>query len=219
MIIDDHVVFAKALQVLISAEPDLAVVAAVSDAPSAMEVAERTRPDLALLDLDLGQDDGVALANRLKVLSPSIRLLFVTGHERPAQLLAAVRSGASGWVSKSAPLPELLATIRGVLRGETWIPPRLLTGLLSDLVHTQQRREVRDELSDRLTSRELDVLRQMVNGLDRRAIAETLHLSVNTVRTHIQNLMTKLEAHSALEAMALALEHGIVEPALTPFAQ
>jgi DNA-binding NarL/FixJ family response regulator len=210
LIVDDHLAFAEALQVGLGRELDLDVVAAVSDPMVAEHVAGEKPIDVALLDLNLQNVDGISLGRRLLAIAPDIKIIIMTAHESAEAVVEAMRSGACCWVSKTASLPDLVDVIRGALHGETRIPPHLLTDVIKLLTWEQGERSQRETLLGRLTRREQEVLGLMVEGVDRRAMAAALHLSSNTVRTHVQNVMTKLEAHSTLEAMAVALRYHLV---------
>jgi DNA-binding NarL/FixJ family response regulator len=210
LIVDDHLAFAEALQVGLGREPDLDVIAAVSDPRVAEQLARAAPPDVALLDLNMQDVDGICLGRKLLTIDPNIKIIIMTAHESAEAVVEAVRSGACCWVSKTTSLPDLVDVIRGALHGETRIPPHLLTDVIKLLTREQGERSQRELLLSRLTRRELEVLGLMVEGADRRSMAAALHLSSNTVRTHVQNVMTKLGAHSTLEAMAVALRYHLV---------
>jgi DNA-binding NarL/FixJ family response regulator len=210
LIVDDHLAFAQALRVGLGREPDLDVVGAVSDPEAAERLVRETFPHVALLDLNLRDGDGISLGRKLLQVDPAIKLVIMTGEESAEAVVEAVQAGACCWVSKTASLPELVDTIRGALHGETRIPPHLLTDVIRMLTRKQGERSQREVLLGRLTQREREVLGLMVEGADRRNMAATLHLSSNTVRTHVQNVMSKLDAHSTLEAMAVALRYHLV---------
>jgi DNA-binding NarL/FixJ family response regulator len=210
LIVDDHLVFAEALRVSLGSEPDLDVIAAVSEARIAERIVQESPPHVALLDLNLHDGDGISLGRKFLTIDRDIKLVIMTAEESAEAVVEAVRAGACCWVPKTASLPELVDTIRGALHGETRIPPYLLTEVIKLLTQDQGERSQRATLLGRLTQREREVLSLMVEGADRRAMAADLHLSSNTVRTHVQNVMTKLEAHSTLEAMAVALRYHLV---------
>lgn len=127
----------------------------------------------------------------------------------PRTAARALQAGASGWVAKDCSLQRLLAVIRGVLRDETHLPPALLTGVLRELTAARKHRTESERLVESLTPREREVLRCMVAGLGRKAVAERLFLSPHTVRTHMQNVLGKLGVHSTLAAVALARRAGV----------
>jgi DNA-binding NarL/FixJ family response regulator len=126
---------------------------------------------------------------------------------QPERIVDAVRSGAAAWVRKNESLQHLLQVIRGVARGETWLPPAETGQVLGYLMADRDRRQDNGRLLDALTPREREVLACLAEGAGRREVAEQLHLSANTVRTHLQNLMAKLGVHSTLEAVALSRPH------------
>jgi DNA-binding NarL/FixJ family response regulator len=119
------------------------------------------------------------------------------------RIIAAVRAGAAAWVGKDESIEHLLRVIRGVVRGETWLPPAELGAVLRWLIQDQDDRRGADDLLASLTPREWEVLSHLVEGAGRKEVAERLQLSANTVRTHLQSLMAKLGVHSTLEVVAL----------------
>jgi DNA-binding NarL/FixJ family response regulator len=178
----------------------------------AMRLCLRHAPDVILLDVDLGDSDGLEFAPRLLEGHPERHIVAATAHDTDDVAVRALRAGATGFVSKERGFDHLLGVIRGVMRGETWIPPRLLTAVLRDIQgHEHAAREL-DSVVRGLTPRERAVLAGMVGGLDRGSIARDLGISVDTVRTHTQNLFAKLRVHSALEAVALAVRAGMGRP-------
>jgi len=205
LVVDDHRAFAGALAARLSAEPDVHVVAAVVGCAEALATLAAEHVDLALVDLTLGADDGLELVRAMRDRQPDLVVVMVTEVDDDAAATAAVRFGVSGWVLKHAPVEDLLRVLRGVLAGESWYPPRMLTGVLHRLVRPADE----DGALGRLTPREREVLACMVDGLDRQGIAERLYLSSNTVRTHVQNMLSKLEVHSGLEAVAVAVRAGL----------
>ena len=201
LLVDDHRAFAGALAHRLGREPDLEVVGVAATAVEAEALARSLQPDLAVVDVELGADDGLVLTARLSRLEPRPAVLVVTCHDDAATVTGAVEAGATGFVTKDAPVDQLLVTIRAVLAGET---RRAGTG-------REASRPDGDPVA-RLTVREREVLGLLVAGLDRSAIGARLFLSPNTVRTHIQNVLRKLQVHSSIEAVGLALRHGVRPP-------
>ncbi|SEL49821.1 response regulator transcription factor [Streptacidiphilus jiangxiensis] len=172
-----------------------------------------SRVDVALLDVGLlaedlpaGLRDWVGRADVPVVLLGDDEQV---GQDDPSLLCAAVRAGVRGWVPRSCPLPELLVVLDGVRRGDTWIPPRLLTAVLRELSRARGELDEGARLAAALTPRELEVLGFLCAGLTRCAIAEQLFVSPRTVRTHVQNILAKLDVHSSLAAVALARRAGL----------
>jgi DNA-binding NarL/FixJ family response regulator len=209
LIADAQRAFAEALAMQFDAEPGLEVVAAVASAEEAVR-ATRARPvDLAVIDVD--EDDSfLALGDRLRRIRPGIALVAITGGANGAATLTyAVHQGVRGWVSKSADPSELLDVVQRVHGGETCIPPPLLTGLLDGLLSELADERAADRLLGSLTARERQVLEAMARGSGRREIAGELGISVNTVRTHTQSILAKLDVHTALAAVRVARRAGL----------
>lgn len=165
--------------------------------------------------------DGIALVERIRSAHPTTRTVVLAERDDPRRAARALQTGASGWVAKDSSLSRLLAVIRGVLRDETHLPPALLTGVLREMTAARRHRTESELLVESLTPREQEVLRCMVAGLGRKAVAERLYLSPHTVRTHMQNVLGKLGVHSTLAAVALARRAGVgpvdlAAPASTP---
>jgi DNA-binding NarL/FixJ family response regulator len=209
VIIDDHQVFVDALAVRLADEPDFVIVGKASNAEQALEALSSTPCDVVTLDLLLGDDDGLALGREILRRWPQTGIVVVTGAEGGEQVLEAVQSGIRGWVSKVANIDSLTAALRGVSRGETHIPAALLTNVLVSLSGQPQASVTEAEGIRSLTQRELDVLSCLVEGMSRNEIGELLHVSPNTVRTHVQSILHKLKVHSALAAVAIARRAGV----------
>ncbi|TQK45069.1 LuxR family two component transcriptional regulator [Streptomyces sp. SLBN-118] len=235
LVVDDHRIFAESLAAALAAEPDVDVAAAGSG-PAALRCLERAavegrRFDVMLVDADLGTQpvpgagavvaravpdngeeglvDGISLVGGVRSGQPAVRTVVLAEKDDPRRAALALQAGASGWVAKDCSLQRLLAVIRGVLRDETHLPPALLTGVLRELTAARKHRTESERLVESLTPREREVLRCMVAGLGRKAVAERLFLSPHTVRTHMQNVLGKLGVHSTLAAVALARRAGV----------
>ncbi|WP_299540406.1 response regulator transcription factor [uncultured Streptomyces sp.] len=232
LVVDDHRIFAESLAAALAAEPDVDVAAAGSG-PAALRCLERAQSegrafDVMLVDAELGirpavparavlvpeqgapgPVDGISLVAGVRADRPGVRTVVLAERDDPRRAAAALQAGASGWVAKDCSFQRLLAVIRGVLRDETHLPPALLTGVLRELTAARKHRTESERLVESLTPREREVLRCMVAGLGRKAVAERLFLSPHTVRTHMQNVLGKLGVHSTLAAVALARRAGI----------
>ncbi|MEV5972602.1 response regulator transcription factor [Streptomyces sp. NPDC051921] len=213
LVVDDHRVFAESLAAALAAEPDVDVAAAGSG-PAALRCLDRAsaegrRFDVLLVDADLGGADGVELVSEVRAGRPGVRAVVLAEKDDARRAALALQAGAWGWVAKDCSLQRLLAVVRGVLRDETHLPPALLTGVLKELTEARRHRTESERLVESLTPREREVLRCMVAGLGRKAVAERLFLSPHTVRTHMQNVLGKLGVHSTLAAVALARRAGV----------
>ncbi|WP_240140116.1 LuxR C-terminal-related transcriptional regulator [Streptomyces sp. MUM 178J] len=156
-----------------------------------------------------GAVDGISLVAGVRSGQGGVRAVVLAEKDDPRRAALALQAGASGWVAKDCSLQRLLAVIRGVLRDETYVAPALLTGVLRELTAARKHRTESERLVQSLTPREREVLRCMVAGLGRKAVAERLFLSPHTVRTHMQNVLGKLGVHSTLAAVALARRAGV----------
>lgn len=201
--VDDHPVFADALQARLSSEPDLGPVSVAYSAAEAAARLERAPVDVAILDFRLGDATGANLAQRLRRTVPRTRIVMLTAVESVDSVIDALVSGARAWLPKTVDTDHLVRVIRGVHAGEFWLAPALL-GKVIPILLSHALDPAPDPLAV-LTAREREVLGCMVEGLNRSEIASRLNMSGNTVRTHTQNLIGKLGAHSSLEAVTIAL--------------
>ncbi|MFZ4843245.1 MULTISPECIES: response regulator transcription factor [Mycetocola] len=194
LIADDEELIRGALVALLSLEPDLEVIADVSDGGAAVTAAAEHRPDVVLLDLEMPVLDGVDAATQIR-RTLDTRIVLVTRHARPGTLKRALSAGIAGFVPKSTPASELAQIIRAVARGERYIDRDLAAAALTE-----------DE--NPLTARERDVLRLTREGLPTKLVAKQLHLAHGTVRNHTSAAMLKLNAESRVQAAAIAWDNG-----------
>lgn len=220
LIVDDHPAFALGLRVLLSADPELTPVITVTEPTAVLGVVTGWFPDVVVMSLELGEVSAIPLVVALQALrSPPLVITF-TAHADPTTTIRAMEAGAVGFLTKDVPIEDVSDAIKLAVRGGTWIPARLLSTVVTRLRGPGNGSENEDDcmaMLGQLTSRELEVLRLMVSGLDRSAISARLYRSPNTVRTHIGSIMTKIGAHSAVEAVAIALRAGMrPEPPYEP---
>jgi DNA-binding NarL/FixJ family response regulator len=210
LLADEQALFREAVRVVIESEGDLEVVAEARDGLQAIAEAERTAPDVALLAANLPNCDGLRAASTIRQRFPNCQVVILSSKEEPGVLERALEVGVRGYLTKASPLTELLEITRAVHRGETQVPPKMLGDLLGRLM---RRRHEQDEVLQRiarLTRRERDVLSLLAGGARTEAIAETLVISPQTARTHVQNILGKLGVHSRLEAAALVNQAGML---------
>lgn len=206
-VVDHERTFADALAARLEAEDDVEVVAAVhARTPGECLIVGR-HADVMLLDGDLPDRAAIRLCEELRDRDEPPRVIILSFSSEPDRIVDAMRAGAAAWVGKDESLQHLLRVIRGVARGETWLPPAHAGQVLRLLMRDQDKRSDNDRLLVALTPREREVLACLAEGAGRREAAERLHLSSNTVRTHMQNIMAKLGVHSALEAVAMSRAH------------
>lgn len=209
LIVDDHALFAEALSARLGREPDLVILPVAADVRRALALAATERPDVIVLDLTLGAESGLDVLDRVRESRPDVRVVVLTAMDDVEVMVQAVRRGAVGWLSKTESADLVAQVIRSAARRGGWIPPESLGEVLRRLLAEEAAPEGGAQLLAELTPRERQVLQCMVDGLNRAEIAQRLGLSANTVRTHTQNLLAKLDLHSALEAITLAMRAGM----------
>ena len=202
-VIDSERTFADALAARLEAEEDVEVVAAVHARTPAQCLIVGRYADVLLLDGDLPERAGIRLCEELCGRDEAPRVIVLSYSSEAERIVDSVRAGAVAWVRKDESIDHLLRVIRGVAQGETWLPPAEVGHVLRLLMAGRQQQQDNDGLLAALTPREREVLVCLAEGSGRREVAERLHLSANTVRTHLQNLMAKLGVHSTLEAVAM----------------
>jgi DNA-binding NarL/FixJ family response regulator len=208
LIVEDHPILSEALSVRMEREGDLRVVGSTPSASQVLPMVAAARPDIVLLDIELGEDNGTDLIDDLRALPRGPKVVVLTCRTDNATAMSAISRGASAFVPKAAPMEELVQAIRTVTAGELWVSPAVLSRMLPTVLPGAPGTKAENRLL-LLTEREREVLAMMVNGLPNAAIAERLHLSIHTVRTHVHNLQKKLNVHSKLAAVAFAHRMGI----------
>jgi DNA-binding NarL/FixJ family response regulator len=204
LIVDDHRMFAESLARLLADEPDLDVVGLATDAAQAVAQAAALLPQVVLVDYQMPDRDGVSLAADLKRAHPDMMVVMLTGSTDDRVLLAAIEAGCSGFLTKDRAADEVASAVRAAAAGEALISPAMLARLLPKLSRNYR------PIGADLTGREREILALLADGWTNPNIAQHFHLSVNTVRNYVQAILTKLGAHSKLEAVATGVKEGII---------
>ena len=202
VLIEDHQALREGLELLLDRE-GCEVVGAAGTAAEGRELVERLAPDVALVDIRLGDDDGIALTRALLDDDPDRRIVLYTGSTDEDLLFEGLDSGACGYALKDGSLHELVSALGVVAEGGSYVDPRLRPTLLS-------RRST--ERLPTLSNREREVLDLLAQGLTGEGVADRLVLSSETIKTHVRNAMTKLEANTRVHAIAIALREGYISP-------
>ena len=205
LIVDDHRVFAESLARLLADEEDIQVLGTANSGSDGLTLAAELGPRVVLVDYEMPDIDGISVAAQLKTASPETMVVMLTGSTDDRVLTQAIEAGCSGFLTKDRGASEVAEAVRRAAVGEALISPEMLARLLPKLTRTQR------SVGDDLTDRERDVLGYLVRGMTNRAIADELYLSVNTVRNYVQSLLTKLGAHSKLEAVSRAVREGVID--------
>lgn len=208
LLVEDHTSFRQALALMLAREPDLAIVGEAGTVAEARSLLAGV--DMAVFDLDLPDGNGADLIRELHVASPGAQVLVLTASAGRRDLARAVAAGAGGVLHKSAPIAEIIASMRRLWAGEPLHAPHELVALLREVGEEQARdRTVRDAFS-RLTPREHQVLVALATGLGDKEIAVRLGVRQETVKTHMANVFAKLGVESRMQALIVAVRHGVV---------
>jgi DNA-binding NarL/FixJ family response regulator len=202
VLIEDHQALREGLELLLGRE-GCEVVGTAGSAAAGRELIEGAGPDVSLIDIRLGEESGIDLTRQLTDDDPERRVVLYTGSSDVDLLISGLDSGARGYALKDGPPSELTAALATVAEGGTYVDPRLRAALLS---HRTTRR------LPNLSRREREIMDLLARGLTGEQVAERLVLSSETVKTHIRNAMTKLEASTRVHAIAIALREGMIEP-------
>jgi DNA-binding NarL/FixJ family response regulator len=209
LVADQERAFADALAARLQAESDIEVVGVVRVTMPGPSPLGRDSADVLVLDGDLPGGAANRLCEEMSGRAMGTRVIMISSSSGPARIVQAMRAGAAAWVGKDESVEHLLRVIRGVARGETWLPPSEAGNVVRLLLLEQERHSEVERLLAALTPRERTVLACFAAADGRRdVVAERLYVSINTVRTHMQNIMAKLGVHSALEVMALTRDRA-----------
>ena len=202
MLIEDHQALREGLELLLGRE-GIEVLGTAGSAREGQELVEQLDPDVALIDIRLGDDSGIDLTAKLVDADPERRIMLYTGSSEIDLLISGLDSGARGYALKDGAPSELTTALMTVAEGGTYVDPRLHPALLS-------RRATQTQKS--LSKREREIMELLSQGLTGEQVAERLFLSPETIKTHIRNAMNKLEANTRVHAIAIALREGFISP-------
>lgn len=211
LLADEQSLFREAVRSALDGEPDFEVVSEARDGLQAVAEAERTQPDVVFLDAELPNCDGIRATELIRERVPASRVIILCGEDDDRVLVDALEAGAHGFLSKGSPLSELTDAARSGFRGEILIPSRMMSGLLARLIWRRREQDQTLRTLSRLTRREQEVLRLLAQGTDNDGIAQSLVISPQTARTHVQNVLGKLGVHSRLEAAAVVTRSGLLD--------
>lgn len=206
LILDDHKLFGEALAPLLE-EQGMEVLPIATREKEARELASQHQPDVVLVDLHLADAWGVDVGRRMLNDLPDAKVIALTSANDPKAVQEALRAGFHGYLTKDTPLNRFFSSLAAAMDGQVVVPHQLARSAAGDRSPEERHAAL---LAEQLTSREFEVLRMLVEGLPAARIAKTLCISPNTVRTHVQNILTKLQVHSRLEAVAFAVRYDLV---------
>ena len=212
LIVDDHALFRRGLQMVLEDEPDIDVVGEASDGSEAVKTAEETTPDVVLMDVRMPKRSGIEATRSIKDILPSTKILMLTISDEEADLYEAIKAGASGYLLKEISIDEVANAVRQVNQGQSLISPTMASKLLTEFATMVKRRDERVQMpGPRLTDRELQVLKLVAKGLNNKDIGDDLFISENTVKNHVRNILEKLHLHSRMEAVVYAVREKLLD--------
>jgi DNA-binding NarL/FixJ family response regulator len=214
LIVDDHALFRRGLEMVLAAEDDIELVGEASDGAEAVEKAAESLPDVVLMDIRMPKSSGIVACRAMKEAAPSSKIVMLTISDEEGDLFEAIRAGASGYLLKDIPLDEVAEVVRAVHGGQSLINPSMAGKLLTEFAtlakHDEEER-VQQVPAPKLTEREMQVLKLVARGMNNRDIAKELFISENTVKNHVRNILEKLQIHSRMEAVMIAVREKLIE--------
>lgn len=207
LVVDDHPVVRDGLLAILGTQSDFQIAGEAASGEQALDLFERLRPDIVLLDLEMPGMNGVEVIRRLRANHPDVRIVVFTAFDTDERILSALQAGAKGYLLKGSPRSELFQAIRVVHSGGSLLQPVVASKLLHQLADS----EAETEFVEELTPREVQVLELLVRGKQNREIGLELLIAERTVKFHISSIMGKLGAGNRTEAVTIALQKGLVE--------
>ncbi|MBI4304579.1 MAG: response regulator transcription factor [Chloroflexi bacterium] len=205
LLVDDHAIMRDGIRALLGLHNDIEIVGEASEGKEAVEKALELEPDVIVMDVAMPGMDGLEATRRIKKKNPKIRVLVLTQHDNRQYVLSAIKAGISGYVPKRALGSELVAAIRAVHKGDSFLYPSAAAALIDDYL-----RHADEEPYDKLTDREREILKLIAEGHTSREIAEMLFISLKTVLGHRTEIMQKLDIHNRTELIKYAMQKGLV---------
>ena len=212
MLVDDQAMVRTGFRMILEAEPDLTVVGEAVDGVDAVEMVDRARPDVILMDVRMPRMDGIEACAQICRRDDPPRVMMLTTFDLDDYVHAALRAGASGFMLKDAPPEELIDGISIIARGDALLAPSVTQALIDEIAKRPAGRPGAYPGIDRLTERELEVIKLMAKGLSNSEIAGHLILGEATIKTHVGRILAKLDARDRVQAVVVAYESGLVTP-------
>jgi DNA-binding NarL/FixJ family response regulator len=209
LIVDDYPVILTGLTAMLGNLKDIQLVGSAASGKKAVELANDLRPDVVLMNLNMPEMDGVEATRAIKKAHPEIHILIFSGMSSSEKVIPVLNAGAIGFILKDAGQPEIVQAVQQVAGGKAWLHPSVVGHMLRQI----NANEEKEDLLERLTERELDVLRYMAQGNSNHEIARLMVVSGATVHSHVSHILSKLEVSSRTQAVIYAMRFGILPPA------
>ncbi|CCO07032.1 response regulator [Desulforamulus hydrothermalis] len=210
LIADDHALIREGLRKILSIEPGINVVGEVADGQQAVDFCHHNQVDIVLMDINMPVMNGIEACRKIKESKPHIGIIALTIHDQDEYLFELIKYGIAGYVLKDVHPDQLVKTIQGVARGESFIPPAMTARVLAEFSrlscgdHTEKKHHL-------LTEREIEVLKQVAKGQSNKAIAKTLFISEKTVKNHLTSIFNKIGVEDRTQAALYAIKEKLVE--------
>ncbi len=213
LIVDDQAMVRAGFRMILEAEADIEVAGEAEDGAVAVSTASILKPDVVLMDIQMPNMDGLEATRHIMAIQQEavVRVLILTTFEREDYIFEALRSGASGFILKNASPEDLIAAIRIVAKGDALLAPSVTRRIIAEFAKQPKRKDYDDKIGH-LTEREIQVLRLLARGRTNDEIASELIIGEATVKTHVSNLLTKLNLRDRIQAVVFAYESGIIQP-------
>jgi two-component system NarL family response regulator len=212
LICDDHALFRRGLAMVLESEDGIEVVGEASDGDEAVASAEELVPDVVLMDVRMPKRSGIEATRAIAEVLPTARIVMLTVSDEEDDLYDAIKAGAAGYLLKEISIEEVAGAIRQVVDGQSLITPSMASKLLAEFTNLAKKADARQAvISPKLTTRELEVLKLVAQGMSNKEIAAELYISENTVKNHVRNILEKLHLHSRMEAVVYAVREKILE--------
>lgn len=210
IVCDDQALIRDSLGMLLNLERNIQVVGSAEDGAEAVQLVALHQPDLVLMDLKMPGMNGIEATRRIRAQYPEVKVLVLTTYDDDEWVFDAIRAGASGYLLKDTPREEVIKAVRGTVEGRSFVDPSVAGRLLNQVA--DQQTQPATLITDKLTERELDVLRLLARGFSNADIAARLHLSAGTVRNHVSAIFAKLDVSDRTQAAVIAIQHGLGQP-------
>ena len=212
LIADDHALIRSGLAGMLGAQPDITIVGSVEDGEQAVRQARELSPDVVVMDIRMPKMDGIEATRHICRLPAAPKVLILTTFDLDEYVYEALQAGAGGFLLKDAPPGQLAEAVRTIATGDALLAPAVTRRLITRYLRVPPTPTAAALAADRLTERELEVLRLLAKGLSNSEIAAALHLSEATVKTHVSRVLTKLDLRDRVQAVVYAYEQGLVTP-------
>ncbi|UOE56569.1 response regulator transcription factor [Bacillus sp. CMF12] len=208
LIADDHHVVRRGLVFFLKTQPEIEIIGEAKNGREAVEMMQTSQPDVVLMDLDMPVMNGIEATRQIKASCPEVKIMILTSFSDQDHVIPAIEAGASGYQLKDIEPDILVQAIIQLMKGENQLHPKATSHLLT---HLTNKNSTEKQPLEELTKRELEVLREIAKGKSNKEIASSLYITEKTVKTHVSNLLSKLDLADRTQAALYAVRHGIAE--------